>query len=181
MAWLDDDADKIGSRVLDLPVDGPIEAALGRLPETVPVLVSLGDNGLRLRWLRRARLLGHPTPALVSPSAEVSARAAIGEACYVHAFSLVWTGASIGFGTILDPRSTVLHDTALGQGCFVGSGAVIGGAVDVGERAFFGLGSVVSTTVSRIGAGTMVGAGAVVIRDTEPGGVYVGCPARRVR
>jgi acetyltransferase-like isoleucine patch superfamily enzyme len=33
----------------------------------------------------------------------------------------------------------------------------------------------------KIGAGTIVGAGAVVTKDCEPGAVYVGVPARRVR
>jgi maltose O-acetyltransferase len=33
----------------------------------------------------------------------------------------------------------------------------------------------------RVAAGCVVGAGAVVTRDTEPDGVYVGVPARRVR
>lgn len=49
----------------------------------------------------------------------------------------------------------------------------------VEAEAFIGLRAIVLPGVT-IGAGCVVGAGAVVTRDTEASGVYVGNPARRV-
>jgi acetyltransferase-like isoleucine patch superfamily enzyme len=34
---------------------------------------------------------------------------------------------------------------------------------------------------ARIGEGAIIGAGSVVTKDCEPGAVYVGVPARRIR
>jgi acetyltransferase-like isoleucine patch superfamily enzyme len=59
----------------------------------------------------------------------------------------------------------------------VGPGAVLGGNVQLEERAFVGIGSVVLPGV-RIGAGAVVGGGAVVTRDVAPGTTVVGIPAR---
>ncbi|WP_249354641.1 DapH/DapD/GlmU-related protein [Rhodococcus sp. USK13] len=50
----------------------------------------------------------------------------------------------------------------VGDGCWIGAGAIILPGVTVGE-------------------GCVVGAGAVVTRDCSPNGLYVGSPARRVR
>jgi len=56
-----------------------------------------------------------------------------------------------------------LHlDTSVGDGCWIGTGAVILPGVSVAD-------------------GCVIGAGAVVTRDTAPDGLYAGVPARRVR
>ena len=105
----------------------------------------------------------------------------MGDAVYVHPGAHVWTQAKLGFGSIVSPAATVAHHTELGEGCFVSSGARVAASIAVGRAAFFGIGSVTSTGISSVGEHTLVGAGAVVIRDTEPYGVYVGSPARLLR
>lgn len=56
----------------------------------------------------------------------------------------------------------VTKPVQIGDGCWIGAGAIILPGVTVG-------------------AGCVVGAGAVVTKDTAPDGLYVGSPARRVR
>jgi maltose O-acetyltransferase len=52
--------------------------------------------------------------------------------------------------------------------------------VRIGDRCWIGARSTIMPGVT-IGDGTVIGAGAVVTRDCDPGAVYVGVPARRVR
>jgi maltose O-acetyltransferase len=52
--------------------------------------------------------------------------------------------------------------------------------IAVEEGAWIGGGVIVLGGV-RIGRGCVIGAGAVVTRDCEPNGLYVGVPARRQR
>jgi len=61
-----------------------------------------------------------------------------------------------------DWRDTILKETRIEDGVWVGIGATILAGVTVGE-------------------GCVVGAGAVVTASCEPNGLYVGLPARRVR
>jgi maltose O-acetyltransferase len=56
----------------------------------------------------------------------------------------------------------------------------VAGQVRVGDRCWLGARALIMPGVT-IGEGTIIGAGAVVTRDCEPGAVYVGVPARRVR
>jgi maltose O-acetyltransferase len=52
--------------------------------------------------------------------------------------------------------------------------------VRIGDRCWLGARAMIMPGVT-IGEGTVIGAGAVVTKDCEPGAVYVGVPARRVR
>lgn len=54
------------------------------------------------------------------------------------------------------------------------------GRVLIGDRCWLGARVTIMPDVT-IGEGTIIGAGAVVTKDCEPGAVYVGVPARRVR
>jgi acetyltransferase-like isoleucine patch superfamily enzyme len=62
------------------------------------------------------------------------------------------------FATVL-PTASVSGDTALGEACLVGSGAVVREKV-------------------RIGANAVVGAGAIVLEDVPNGVTVLGAPAR---
>ena len=52
--------------------------------------------------------------------------------------------------------------------------------VVIGKRCFIGVGAIILPGV-RIGDDVVVGAGAVVTKNLESGGIYVGNPAKRVR
>ena len=59
-------------------------------------------------------------------------------------------------------RDATFLEVRIEDGCWIGARAVILPGVTIGE-------------------GTIIGAGSVVTKDCEPGAVYVGVPARRVR
>lgn len=79
--FLDDDPAKYDTALDGLPVSGPIEGGLRSLPPRVAVSVAIGDNDLRLQWLRKAKELGHQVPALISPHAVVSESATVEALC----------------------------------------------------------------------------------------------------
>jgi UDP-2-acetamido-3-amino-2,3-dideoxy-glucuronate N-acetyltransferase len=112
---------------------------------------------------------------------EVQAGAAIGAACKVSSHTFVCEGVTIEDGVFVGhgvtfvndkrPRATAdggalqtaddweMLETVVEAGASIGSGATILGGVRIGRRA-------------------LVGAGAVVTRDVEPGATVVGNPAR---
>jgi UDP-perosamine 4-acetyltransferase len=62
----------------------------------------------------------------------------------------------------------------------IAPGAVVCGDTRIGDRSMIGAGAVVTEGLV-VGADCRVGAGAVVTRSIEQPGVYIGCPARKVR
>lgn len=86
----------------------------------------------------------------------------------------------IGDGTMIDRIVHIAHDSHIGKHCIVVAGTVIGGFAEIEDEVYLGMGVRVLPRV-RIGAGSMIGAGAVVLDDVPPGSVMVGNPARFVR
>lgn len=119
-------------------------------------------------------------PAIVSPHAIINEEVEIGEAGVVMDGVVINSGARIGRGAILNSNCIVEHDTQIGDWVHVAPGVTISGGVTVGALSMIGAGAVVIEG-KRIAEGCIVGAGAVVVHDLTEPGVYVGCPARRIR
>jgi len=100
----------------------------------------------------------------------------------------------INSGVILDNGAGVIieDDVAIGPGAkiitsthVIGASTrrasdVTGGRVVIERGAWIGAAAIILPGVT-IARGSVIGAGALVTKDTEPDGLYVGSPARRVR
>lgn len=149
-----------------------------------------------------------PGPDLISPTAEVHPTVVITDGMrVVKGLSLNEKVAHFGIIRVEDYSTvgayTVLHrallgETVIGKNCHVGSLCTIGhncrigdqaimtarvsiaGSSHVGDRCWFGVGSVVSNQVS-ICPDVLIGAGSVVTRDITEPGVYAGVPAQYLK
>jgi len=72
----------------------------------------------------------------------------------------LWSGNHIG------------HDAVIGDHCFISSHVVISGRVNVGEYCFLGVNATIRNAIT-IAPETLVGAGSIIMTDTEPKSVYV--------
>jgi UDP-perosamine 4-acetyltransferase len=91
----------------------------------------------------------------------------------------VQAGASIGTGTIVNTAAVVEHDATVGDWCHLASRSTLCGQVRVGAGSLVGAGAVLRQSVS-LGDSTVVGAGAVVLRDSAGHETLCGVPARRL-
>ena len=119
----------------------------------------------------------------IGPFVEIQAGATIGQSCKIQSHTFICDGVEIrdevfvGHGVVFIndqyPRATTaagefqtdadweLRPTIVDRKAALGSGAVILGGITIGE-------------------GALIGAGAVVTRDVDPGAVVAGSPARLV-
>ena len=81
---------------------------------------------------------------------------------------------SINFNVVIG------HDTKLGNFFTAAPGVFIGGDCNIGNRVYFGGNSCCKQKIT-ICDDVTVGMGAVVVNDITEPGVYVGCPARKVK
>ena len=140
--------------------------------------VGLGKKREEL-WLRLTELRLH-FPLIVSPHAIVNENVSAGEATLVMDGAVINCGATIGRGAIINTNSTIEHDVVIADWVHVASGATISGGVKVGRFSMIGAGATVIEGV-QIAEDCLIGAGATVVQDLTEPGVYVGCPARRLR
>ena len=175
--FLDDNQTLYGTRVLGLPVVGPIAELRMLPPEVAGVLLAVGNNRRRLQLLTLARNRGLDRPVLIHPRAWVSPSAQLAAGTVIAAGAVVGTRALIGPGCIVNTGASVDHDCVLGECVHVAPGARLAGGVHVGSSSFIGMGACIIEGVN-IGGGCLVAAGAVVIRDLLPRTRVAGIPAK---
>jgi sugar O-acyltransferase (sialic acid O-acetyltransferase NeuD family) len=176
--FIDDRAELQGTHVLGFPVFGNgywLEKETGKM--RVTVALGVGDNLARQRLAEKCVAYGAELATLVHPTASISTSAQLGTGTVVMAQASVNPNARIGRGAIVNTGAVVEHDVVVGEYAHVAPHATMGGASSLGDCSFLALNATVLQCV-RVGSHSIVGAGAVAIRDIPDHVVAFGVPAR---
>lgn len=179
LGFVDDDVRKAGGSIHDLPILGT-RGWLGSRP--VAVALGVGATAARRHLVRSLREGGTDLsfPVLRHPRASIGNRVTIGEGTIICAGNLITTDLTIGSHVILNLDCTVGHDATIEDFVTMAPSVNISGSVRVGEGCDLGTGATVIQGVE-IGEWTIVGAGAVVVRDLPPNVTAVGVPATVIK
>ena len=126
--------------------------------------------------------------ARIEPGAIIREQVQIGDNAVIMMGAVINISAVIGEGTMIDMGAVLGGRAMVGKRCHIGAGAVLAGVVEppsatpvvVEDNVLIGANAVVIEGV-RIGEGSVVAAGSVVIEDVAPGMVVAGVPARVVK
>ena len=174
-------------------VEHPVRMAFAFLPH---------DARVSLRWLLR----GHAATSTLLPTAVRRALLRLGgvqlgaviwglERCYFESEHVsIGPGCAVNAECWFEGHGRIV----IGRDCLFGSQVMIltsdhaidsdgqvarsatYGEVHIKDRCWIGTRAMIMPGVT-IGEGTVIGAGALVTKDCDPGAVYVGVPAKRVR
>ena len=179
-----DSGKPVGAGPAGLPILGPGEAvaALAREHGLTECLVAVGHNDTRRRCVQMlARLMpALRFPAVVHPSAVVAEGVILGEGTVVMAGVVINPGCRIGRHCIVNTGACLDHESTMGDFSSLAPGVVTGGNVQIGEGSAVCLGAKIIHGI-RIGAESVVGAGALVLENVPDACVVYGSPARVVR
>lgn len=181
VGFLDEDVSRHGTEVHGFPVLGGI-AWLGQSANsTVKAAVAIGNPASKRRVIEAiARVTASPLATLIHPRAWVGNRVSIGAGSIVCAGALITTDIQVGRAVIVNIGTTIGHDAVLEDFVTVAPTVNISGAVLVGEGVDLGTGATIIQG-KHIGAWSVVGAGAVVVRDIEANVTAVGAPAKAIK
>jgi sugar O-acyltransferase (sialic acid O-acetyltransferase NeuD family) len=146
------------------------------------VLIAAGYshmNSAREKLFLQVREKGYEIISYVSSRASIWPDLQINQNTIIFEHSMVQPFSSIGENTIIRCNVCISHHCKIGNHVFIANGVTLGGNVTVGDRSFIGLTAAIRDGI-KIAEGTFIGAGSVVLADTEPDGVYVGNPARKL-
>ncbi len=127
-------------------------------------------------------------PARIEPGAILRDQVEIGPNAVIMMGAILNIGSSVGEGTMIDMGAVLGGRATVGKNCHVGAGAVLAGVVEpasatpvvIEDNALIGANAVIIEGV-RVGEGSVVAAGAVVIEDVPEDTVVAGCPARVIK
>jgi len=146
------------------------------------LLVAIGPhqvNAPRARRFEEGRARGYRFASYISSRANLWPDLEIGEGCMIFENAVVEPFSRIGDNCVLRANVHVSHDGVVGDHVFLAPRVAMAGTCGVEQRSFVGINATLRDGVT-VAADCVVGAGAVVARSTEAGGLYVGVPAKRV-
>ena len=160
---------------------GPVELNGYRVLGAMQRLADYPDADVLLAYnVRPPAAARNPVRSLIAPSAFVSRSARIGPGSVIYPHGFVGAGAVLGARVFVLAACVVNHDDRLEDGVTLCSGVRLAGGVHVEAGAYLGQACTVRENV-RVGAGSLVGMGSVVVADVPPHAVVAGNPARLLR
>lgn len=174
VAGILDDHLPAGSLILGVPVLGNAEYLLRLKPQGIGLCVNavggIGDISPRLKIYEKILAAGLHVPTVIHPRAciEPSARLAEGQQLFFNCY--VGSDVQTGFACIVNTGSILSHDCVLGDYVNISPGAILAGAVEVGERTLIGMGVTVNLGV-KVGKGVRIGNSAVIKADVPDGSI----------
>jgi sugar O-acyltransferase (sialic acid O-acetyltransferase NeuD family) len=154
-------------------------------PDEFDLLVATGFkrvNQVRAEIFARVKEAGYDCITYVHSSVARWPTTTFGENTFVFEENVVQPNVTVGDDTILWSGNHVGHDGRIGNHCFIASHAVVSGNVTIGDYCFIGVNATFRDGVA-VAPRTVVGAGALIMKDTVEGGVYSvrGTPPHEVR
>lgn len=179
IGFIDDDLDKQGQIINDLPVVGTVDYLVGH--QNAYTVCAIGSPKIKREIIEKlkknAPQLHYAT--LIDPSVKMSRFVEIGEGTIICPGCILTVNITIGKQVYLNLDSTVGHDAIIGDYVSIMPSANISGCTDIGEGTEIGTGVQIIQGI-KICADTVIGAGAVVVKNIEEAGVYTGVPAKRL-
>ena len=175
--FIDDRAALHGTTILGLPVLGGQEWLASDDAQAIRVVVTIGDNATRRGVVDRLTRLGVRFATLVHPNAVVTPWVTLGEGTVVLANCTFTADIRIGRHVVFNPGCTVAHDVVVEDYVYVSPGVDLAGKVVLEDSCHLGTSATVIPG-RRVGARSVVGAGAVVVQDIPADVTAVGVPAR---
>src|SRR5262245_29403295 len=130
-------------------------------------------NQVRAAKYFRAKELGYTLESYVSSRCSYLTDEPVGDNCFILEDNTIQPFVRIGNNVTLWSGNHIGHDSVIEDHCFVTSHVVISGNVRVGPYCFLGVNATLRNSIV-LAAETLVGAGAAVMKNTKPKGVYLG-------
>jgi sugar O-acyltransferase (sialic acid O-acetyltransferase NeuD family) len=143
------------------------------------IIVGVGYTQFEYRQSVFEKLKGKvPFGNVIHSSSFIDDSVQLGEGIFILPGVIVDRNVTLCDNVLLNTGCIIAHDSIIRQHSFIAPGVTIAGKVDIGECNFVGVGSTILdgiTTCSKV----TIGGGAVVTKDINTPGLYIGIPAKR--
>lgn len=160
---------------LGLPLIDFAEVVERYPPDKYKMFVALGYakmNKLRAAKYFQAKELGYELVSYVSSKCTFLTDNPVGDNCFILEDNTIQPFVTIGNDVTLWSGNHVGHDAVIEDHCFLASHIVVSGFTRIGAYCFLGVNATLRNAIT-IAPETLIGAGAVIMKDTVEQGVYL--------
>jgi len=164
-----------GDSFLDLPLV-PFEDLVGNYPPSeYKMFVALSYarmNKLRAEKYFQAKASGYELVSYVSSRCSFLTDHPVGDNCFVLEDNTIQPFVTIGNDVTLWSGNHIGHDAIIEDHCFLASHIVVSGYVRIRNNCFIGVNATLRNSIT-IAPETLIGAAAIIMKDTVEKGVYL--------
>lgn len=164
-----------GETFLDLPLVPFEEVSNSYPPNEFKMFVALSYarmNKLREEKYHAAKEKGYDLVSYVSSRCSFLTDHPVGDNCFILEDNTIQPFVRIGNDVTLWSGNHIGHDATIEDHCFLASHIVVSGYVRIGNNCFIGVNATLRNSIT-IAPETLIGAGAVIMKDTVSKGVYL--------
>lgn len=147
------------------------------------VILAVGSSAQRQALAEKCTSAGLTFGQVSAPTARILHDVELGEGAVICDYAVLTSNVRTGKHFQMNLFAYVAHDCVIGDYVTLAPRVSCNGRVVIEDGAYIGTGACLRQGSAgrplRIGAGAVVGMGAVVTRDIPPGETWVGIPARR--
>lgn len=136
-------------------------------------------NTLRERIFKKLDARGANFASYVSSKAFIWHDVRIGRNVFIFENNVLQTGVKIDDNCVLWSGNHIGHQTEIQKNCFISSHVVVSGYCTIGSNSYIGVNATIIDHIE-IAEKTVVGAGTLIIRDTDENCIYVGSPGKKI-
>lgn len=144
--------------------------------ENLEFIIAIGDNKKREEISHSPNLKFYTA---IHPSAQIGLDVEIQEGTVIMANACINSSAKIGKHCIINTGAIIEHDNIIEDFVHISPNVALGGTVKIGKSTHVGIGSTIKNNIT-ICENCKIGAGAVVVKDIEKEGTYIGVPAKKM-
>jgi len=174
-AFVVDRAFRQGDEFQGLPLIDAEDATERFSPRDYEVFVAMSYakmNAVRAEKYASMKAAGYRLVSYVSSRCSYLSQTPPGDNCFILEDNTIQPFVTIGNNVTLWSGNHIGHDVTIEDHCFITSHVVVSGWVRIGTRSFIGVNATVRNSIT-IAAETLIGAGAIIMKNTRPKQVYM--------
>ena len=176
LGFIDDDKAKKNEELLGYKVLGDLEY-LKEIKYKGNVIIAIANYKVKKSIVKKLKNLKVKFSIIKHPNVKLHESVEIGEGTIIYEGAIISPNVKIGKQVIISPKCGIGHDSIIEDYVALLWNVSISGNDFIEEGTLFGSGSIIIQG-KRVKKGSIIGAGAVVVKDIDKNGIYKGIPAR---
>ncbi|MGL5575942.1 MAG: NeuD/PglB/VioB family sugar acetyltransferase [Sarcina sp.] len=176
IGFVDDDAKKLNTNIIGYKVIGNLDY-LKKINYQGDLVVAIANYEVKKSIINKLKEQKVQFPIIMHPNIKLHKSVEVGEGSILYEGSIISPNVKIGKYVIISPKCGVGHDSIIEDYVSLLWNVSISGNDFIEEGVLFSSGSTIIQG-KRVKKGSIIGAGAIVIKEIKETGTYIGIPAK---
>lgn len=181
LGFLEDNSNKIGKMLNGYPILGGVDWLDNWKRNDIYIVLGIGSpSGKKVMYEKVKSKGNYNYPNLIHPSVKISEYNCFGQGIIVCKGSIITCNTDIKDFVTININSTIGHDTIIENYTTISPNCSISGNVHLSDGVYLGTQATIIEKLS-VGRNSIIGAGAVVVKDIPDFCTAVGVPAKPIK